>query len=142
MRLFDTENKNIDMYKFKIKVLVVLLFSGAGGLQKTPEELLSLRSPIPRRWTIVRGRWGGGGGGRVGMRPRTGARWTLATWRVPPERSQSVLMQSLYRFCSALSAFIGVHSQFSLDASTLTENGRIKVAKNGERMAEKRCRTQ
>ena len=29
MRLFETKKQNIDKYKFKIKVMVVLLFLGA-----------------------------------------------------------------------------------------------------------------
>ena len=50
MRLFETENKNIDKYKFKLKK--VLLFPGAGGLQKTPEESLSWRSPMKKMQNI------------------------------------------------------------------------------------------
>ena len=38
MRLFEAENKNIDKYKLKIQVLVVLLFSGAGGLQNKSQH--------------------------------------------------------------------------------------------------------
>ena len=38
MRLFETENKNIAKYKLKIQVLVVLLFSGAGGLQNKSQH--------------------------------------------------------------------------------------------------------
>ena len=48
IRLFVSES-NIDKYKsLDKKVLIVLLFPGAGGLQKTPEESLSWRSPMKK----------------------------------------------------------------------------------------------
>ena len=47
MRLFESENKNKrHVQYFTIKVLVVVLFSGAGGNQKTSEESISWRSPM------------------------------------------------------------------------------------------------
>ena len=77
-----------------------------------------------------------GGGSRWKRRQANEGRWKSS------ERPPSALIKSMYRSCCALPAFIGVHSPFSWDDCTLTKDGRMKVVKNGWRMAGERCKRQ